>query len=82
MIKSWQFAKNYRVECKFSYEDALKKTHHKYITATANCGYPHVVMGNEMEYSSVDAAISENLESKGHIFSPCINDKIGELFIR
>ena len=73
--------KNHNVECKFSRDDALKKTHPQLVTATTNCADPHVVMGNEMGYSSVDAAISQNLESRGHIFSPCVNKLMGAQFI-
>jgi hypothetical protein len=60
--------------------DALKKTNN-FITATTNCADPHVVLGNEMRYSSVDAAIAENLVSKGHHFSPCLNRSMRIKFI-
>lgn len=34
-----------------------------------------------MEFQSVDAAIAENLTSKGHIFCPNINQQISEEYI-
>lgn len=37
--------------------------------------------GNEMDFSSVDAAIAENLESRGNIFSPNINLLMTEEYI-
>jgi hypothetical protein len=63
-----------------SRDDALKKTS-TYVTATTNCADPHVVMGNEMDFGSVDAAIAENLLSKANIFSPTINQSMKEKFI-
>jgi hypothetical protein len=51
------------------------------VTATTNCADPHVVMGNEMGFRSVDAAIAENLLSKANIFSPTINKSMKEKFI-
>lgn len=38
-------------------------------------------LGNEMSFGSVDAAIAENLESKGNIFCPNINLSITEQYI-
>lgn len=38
-------------------------------------------LGNEMNYESVDAAIAENLESKGNPFCPILNPDIQEKFI-
>lgn len=39
------------------------------------------ILGNEMNFSSVDAAIAENLESKGNIFSPNINLSMSEKYL-
>jgi hypothetical protein len=39
------------------------------------------VLGNEMGYGSVDAAIGNNLKSKGNILCPNLNRKMGEKFI-
>jgi hypothetical protein len=69
------------IECKFSTDDALKRTHPSFVTATTNCADPHAMAGNEMGYSSVDASIAENLKSKANIFSPLINKLIGEKFL-
>jgi hypothetical protein len=71
----------HQIECKFSEDDALKVTHPKYVNAITNCADPHAITGNEMRYSSVDAAIAENLKSKANIFSPIINQLIKEKFI-
>lgn len=40
-----------------------------------------IFLGNEMDYGSVDAAIGENLESKGNPFCPILNPKMQEQFI-
>lgn len=77
----YNICEEYGIECKFSTDDALKRTHRDFITATTNCADPHAMAGNEMGYSSVDAAIAQNLESKANIFSPIINKIIGEKFI-
>jgi len=47
-----------------------------YATAVTNCGDPHVWLGNEMSYGSVDAAIGENLADKGNSFSPHLNQQM------
>lgn len=39
------------------------------------------ISGNEMSFSSVDAAIAENLKSKGAIFCPILNPEIEEKFL-
>lgn len=64
---------NFGIEIVISEADALKKTRQELIVATTNCADPHVATGNEMNHSSVDAAIAENLESKGHKFSALLN---------
>lgn len=38
-------------------------------------------LGNEMGYASVDAAIAENLKSKGNIFSANINLSMNEHYV-
>ncbi|MBN9287960.1 MAG: hypothetical protein BGO43_00435 [Gammaproteobacteria bacterium 39-13] len=62
--------------------DALAPTSKKYTTATTNCADPHAVMGNEMHYGSVDAAIAENLKQKGNNFSPVCNQAMGAKFVQ
>ncbi|OXA59400.1 uncharacterized protein LOC110845343 isoform X2 [Folsomia candida] len=57
----------------FSMEDALRHSKPGLVTATTNCGDPHAVLGNEMGYQSVDAAIAENLQDKGNQFCPLLN---------
>jgi len=71
----------HQIECKFSEDDALKRTHPEYVNAITNCADPHAITGNEMRYSSVDAAIAMNLKSKANIFTPIINQLIKEEFI-
>ena len=68
-------------ECRFSWNDCLEPTHPNLMTATTNCGDPHAPTGNEMEYGSVDAAIAENVASKGNKFNPVINDAMKETFL-
>jgi len=71
---------NYLFRYIISRSDALKQTN-SYKTATTNCADPHAVMGNEMGYSSVDAAIAQNLVNKGNQFSPCLNQQMNMKFI-
>lgn len=73
--------KKYGVDYKFSKDDALKETVKGLVTATTNCSDPHAATGNEMGFSSVDAAIASNLKSKGNIFSPLLNPKITSTFV-
>lgn len=63
----------YGIEYARTRDDALQKSPSGFITATTNTGDPHVLLGNEMSYGSVDAAIGENLQGKGHKFSPILN---------
>ena len=74
-----KLCKKHSVECRLTKYDALQQTHLK--TATTNCADPHAVAGNEMGYSSVDAAIAENIKSKAKKFSPIINTEMKEKFI-
>ncbi|XP_035703085.1 uncharacterized protein LOC110842792 isoform X2 [Folsomia candida] len=72
----------YDVSFSFSHDDALKPMPDKgLIVATTNCGDSMAVLGNEMSFSSVDAAIAENLKSKGAIFCPILNPEIEEKFL-
>ena len=71
----------YSIDCRFSFDDALKQPHPNLMTATTNCADPHAVTGNEMGYSSVDAAIAQNLKSKANKWSPVLNTKMSEEFI-
>lgn len=64
------------MDCEFNQEDALKPKE-GFTTATTNCADPHAPTGNEMGYSSVDAAICENIDNKGNTFSPVLNKKMG-----
>ncbi|KAJ6638330.1 hypothetical protein Bhyg_11065 [Pseudolycoriella hygida] len=66
----------YGVDNSFSQDDALKETKAGLITATTNCADSMAVIGNEMRYGSVDAAIAENLESKGNTFCPILNPEM------
>ncbi|KAJ6640645.1 hypothetical protein Bhyg_05576, partial [Pseudolycoriella hygida] len=66
----------YGVEYSFSQDDALKETKAGLITATTNCADSMAVIGNEMRYGSVDAAIAENLKSKGNPFCPILNSQM------
>ncbi|CAL8109539.1 unnamed protein product [Orchesella dallaii] len=79
------FKTRYGVDIIASTNDALKQTRtsgtKRLITATTNCGDNHAACGNEMGYSSVDAAIAENLVSKGNIFSANINTMMSEGYI-
>ena len=93
MIKAFEFTfydhfheidrlcERYGIECKWSKEDSLKSTHPNQITATTNCADPHSVTGNEMNFSSIDATIGENILSKGFKFSPIINTAMNYEFI-
>lgn len=69
------------VDCIFTRDDALKSTFKNLIIATTNCADPHSVFGNEMGYSSVDAAIATNLKGSGHKFNPQLNKLMHEVFI-
>ncbi|ODN02207.1 hypothetical protein Ocin01_04457 [Orchesella cincta] len=75
-----EFQAKYGVSIIATSNDALKQTC-GLITATTNCGDNHAVCGNEMEYGSVDAAIAENLASKGNKFSANINTMMSERYI-
>jgi hypothetical protein len=70
-----------KIEFASTMEDALSQTSQKYKTATTNCSDPHAPTGNEMNYGSVDAAIAENLKSKGNNFSPICNSKMGQQYV-
>lgn len=77
------FQLKFATEIIFSSNDALQASFSEkgLIVSTTNCGDNHAVCGNEMEFGSVDAAIAENLESKGNIFCPNINLAITEQYI-
>ncbi|XP_037044739.1 uncharacterized protein LOC119080465 [Bradysia coprophila] len=77
------FQSKFAIEVIFSANDALKQSFSKegLIVSTTNCGDSHAVCGNEMQFGSVDAAVAENLESKGNIFCPNINLSITEQYI-
>jgi len=66
-----------RADCLSPLQNGAKE----YITATTNCADPHVVMGNEMGYASVDAMIAQNLVGKGRTFSPYLNGKMKEKYL-
>ncbi len=61
-------------------KDALTKTS-TLITATTNCSDPHAPCGNEMHRCSVDAAIAENIESRGNKFSPICNPQMQSSYV-
>lgn len=44
-----------------------------FLLAITNAADPHAVLGNEMNYGSVDAMIAENLDDFGNIFSLFLN---------
>ena len=63
----------YQVEFKFTQDDVLKFTApsvDEYMLVVTNCGDNHVVLGNEMNYGSVDGMMGENIKSKKQIFIP------------
>ncbi|TNJ26850.1 hypothetical protein GMRT_10571 [Giardia muris] len=65
------------IRCLFSHDDALKPpSTPDCVLAVTNCADPHVVTGNEMHHSSVDAAIAENLRDRGASFSPFLNRRM------
>jgi hypothetical protein len=73
-------ANKHKVLCRFNYDDALKKRYH-FITSTANCVDPHVVMGNETGPNSANASIAEQLKSRSKKFSPCLNEQMQYKFV-
>ena len=77
----WELCDKYRIYCGFTDEDALRPADY-HMTATTNCACAHAVAGNGMTYGSVDSAIAENLRSKANKFSPIINSKMKEKFIK
>lgn len=72
--------KKQNIEFASTMDDALAQTS-SFKTATTNCADPHARTGNEMGYSSVDAAIAQNLKRKGNNFSPICNRKMGEAYV-
>lgn len=71
----------YNVELAYSMDDALKKTHSEYTTATTNSADPHTITGNKIGFGSVDGAIAENLSGKAIKFSQIINKLMKENFV-
>ena len=77
-------SKLYGIEFKFTQDDVLKFTASSaddYMLVVTNCGDNHVVLGNEMNYGSVDGMIGENIKSKGNIFNPNLNKLISYKYV-
>jgi hypothetical protein len=70
------------IEYSFSQDDALKMTSPKIkrVIATTNCANPHAPIGNAIG-SSIDGAICINLRTRGNIFCPALNTRMGGMFL-
>ena len=71
------------VNCRFTMKDALQPPTSLHLrNAATNCGDGcFAMMGNEMNYGSVDAAIAENLQNKGNQFNPVLNPLMQAKFV-
>ena len=69
------------VKFTFTKNDVLLTTDPDLMLVVTNCGDNHVVLGNEMNYGSVDGMIGENIKSRGSIFNPNLNKMISYKFV-
>lgn len=77
-----ELSEKYGLEFKYTKDDVLKgPSSPDLMLVVTNCGDNHVVLGNEMNYGSVDGMIGENIKSKGFIFNPNLNHEISYQFV-